>query len=100
MKHFFTLLFTIIVLTSNAQFKWAISNDGLSSIHSWSIKTDALGNVYTVGNFEGSVDFDPGPATNIHTTSVYNNKNIFIQKLDSNGNLLWVNTYGSNSYYQ
>ena len=29
----------------------------------YSITTDAAGNIYTAGSFEGSVDFDPGIGT-------------------------------------
>jgi hypothetical protein len=52
------------------------------------IVNDADGNIYTVGHFGSTVDFDPGPAeVNLTDES---NDDIFIQKSDSEGNLIWV----------
>jgi FG-GAP-like repeat/FG-GAP repeat len=56
------------------------------------VTTDLLGNVYTIGAFQGKVDFDPSAngrdLTNVSTSS--NAADMFIRKQDSNGNLLWV----------
>jgi hypothetical protein len=52
---------------------------------------DAQGNIYIVGYFAGSVDFDPGPGTNVLTNQ---QTNAFVQKLDTNYNLLWVRSFG------
>ena len=49
---------------------------------------DNLGNVYTTGSFQGTVDFDPGTGT-YELTSV-GETDIFISKLDANGNFLWA----------
>ncbi|OFY95659.1 MAG: hypothetical protein A3K10_10175 [Bacteroidetes bacterium RIFCSPLOWO2_12_FULL_31_6] len=69
---------------------WAVSMSGNVSNSIWqSITTDAFGNVYTLGNFDGTIDFNPGAGVN-NITSTGND--VFIQKLNSNGNLLWVKT--------
>jgi hypothetical protein len=52
-------------------------------------------NIYTAGCFTGSVDFDPGPGTsNLSSVSGCitqpNEGDLFISKLDSAGNFLWV----------
>lgn len=60
-----------------------------------SIKVDASGNVYIVGNFAGTVDFDPS-ANNVNLTSEGNN-DIFIAKYDNNGNYSWAKHFGGNS---
>lgn len=47
------------------------------------------------GAFWGTVDFDPGPGTNNITAVGMND--IFICKLNSTGDLLWIKTIGSSS---
>lgn len=53
---------------------------------------DDEGNKYICGKFEGTHDFDPGPGV-VEPISIGND--IYIMKLDSNNNLLWVNSYGT-----
>ncbi|WNJ18316.1 T9SS type A sorting domain-containing protein [Pontibacter sp. G13] len=58
-----------------------------------SMATDASGNVYVVGYFTGTMDFDPGPSTyNITTASGFPTPttNGFLLKLDPQGNFLWA----------
>ena len=57
---------------------------------------DAFGNVYAVGGFRDSADFDPGPGIFNLTSNGFND--IFIQKLDSAGNLKWVKQIGGTGY--
>ena len=56
-----------------------------------SIDLDDLGNVYSMGSFSGTFDFDPGPISNI-LTSV--NWNVYISKLDIDGNYLMAARLG------
>ncbi|MBK8328932.1 MAG: hypothetical protein IPL09_05550 [Bacteroidetes bacterium] len=57
-----------------------------------SIITDASCNIYLTGGFNGTADFDPGPGVLNVTASGY--RDTYIIKLDSNGNLIWVNHSG------
>lgn len=60
------------------------------------ITTDPQGNAIRCGIFQGCVDFDPSPARRIINAS-RGPGDIFIQKSDSLGNLVWVVTLGNNS---
>jgi hypothetical protein len=58
------------------------------------IATDNAGNVYTVGRFILTSDFDPGPDEFL-LTAFSGTGDVFIQKLDSDGNFIWAKSiYG------
>jgi hypothetical protein len=70
---------------------WAKSFGGTSFDIGYAITVDASGNIYTTGVFDGTVDLDPGPGVDSHT-SAWND--CFVQKLDAAGNLLWAKSFG------
>src|SRR5687768_2963338 len=76
-------------------FRWATQVPATYFSESRAMAVDADGNVIIVGIFEGSTDLDPGPGVYNVTTSVAQQWNTFIQKLDSNGNFLWGGTLAS-----
>jgi len=77
---------------ASGNFVWAKSMGGTWYDSGYSIAIDALGNVYTTGEFDGTVDFDPGAGTFNLTSSGYGD--IFISKLDSSGNFVWAKKMG------
>lgn len=80
-------------LDANGNFVWAKQFGGNGVNRGVAVLPDASGNVYVAGYFDGTVDFDPGPATyNITSNGQYD---IFIVKLDGNGNLIWAKTVGA-----
>jgi len=83
-------------LDANGDFLWAKQMGGASHDQGHSITVDALGNIYTTGVFFGTVDFDPGAGVSNLTSNGY--QDIFIQKLDANGNFLWVRQMGGAEY--
>lgn len=99
MKKRILLLSTVLIsglslnnALAQISYAWAKKNTGAQ-------KERVLGNFggtkglnYNTGYFEGTVDFDPGSAT-LNLTSA-GNTDIYIQKLDPNGNLLWVRRMG------
>jgi len=82
-------------LDAAGNFLWAKSMGGSYEDRGHSITVNAAGNVYTTGQFWGTVDFDPGSGT-YNLTSV-GSFDIFVQKLDAAGNLLWAKSMGGSS---
>lgn len=81
---------------ANAQtptFDWAKSFGGVTDNHGNSIAVDDFGNIYTTGNFIGTVDFNPGTGT-FNITSSGSFDNVFISKLDATGNFVWAKSIG------
>ncbi len=61
-----------------------------------SVAVDGSGNVYSTGQFEGMVDFDPGEGTATLSGGEYSNKgSVFLSKLDSSGNYVWAKQFGT-----
>ncbi|MBK6986131.1 MAG: SBBP repeat-containing protein [Bacteroidetes bacterium] len=73
-------------------FTWAKNMGGTSNDYGYSVAVDASGNVYTTGTFEGTADFDPGVGT--FTLTSTGTADIFISKLDANGNFVWAKGIG------
>jgi hypothetical protein len=68
---------------------WARQFGGSASVVGEDVAVDANDNVYTVGFFLGTVDFDPGPGT-FNLTAVGGTWNTYVCVLDSGGNFVWA----------
>jgi hypothetical protein len=73
-------------LDSSGNIVWAKRLGGTSSDSGRSIAVDSSGNVYTTGNFQGTVDFDPG-AGEANLTS-FGSNDVFVLKLTPSGESL------------
>ncbi len=62
------------------------------------IAMDGSDNIYVVGYFANTVDFDPGAGTADLTSN--GSKDIFIAKYDSSGNYVWAKQIGGTSFDQ
>lgn len=92
-----SLILTVLSTNSFGQnFEWAKQIGGADWDEGTSIKTDQNNNVYTVGLFSGTVDFDPSIGV-FNLTSV-GEKDAFICKLDAAGNFIWAKQYGDNAF--
>ena len=89
------ILFICSICVTAQNFSWAKSfgENGTTVVSS---AMDASGNVYLMGNYSGTADFDPGPG--VYTLSAVAYTDIFILKLDAAGNLLWAKTIGGGDY--
>ncbi|HXB31439.1 MAG TPA: gliding motility-associated C-terminal domain-containing protein [Puia sp.] len=56
------------------------------------ITVDNAGNVYTTGLFSNTADFDPGAG--VYDQTALGNKDLFLLKLDQNGNFIWAEDLG------
>jgi hypothetical protein len=90
----------ILKLNANGDYVYAKNIGGFNYCVGRSIAIDAMGNLYATGSFSDTVDFDPGagifnliaPRSNQFVAS---DPDIFILKLDSSGNFIWAQNFGS-----
>jgi len=78
----------ICKLDVNGNFVWAKSLGGSGNDIARSITVDGSGNVYTTGFFTDTADFDPGANVSLMVSG--GNTDMFMSKLDANGNFVWA----------
>ena len=78
---------------TDASYDWTITYGGTGSDYGFEIITDASENLYVVGRFENTVDFDPGAGTDSHTSA--GETDGYISKFNSSGTHQWTRTFGS-----
>jgi hypothetical protein len=79
-------------LDANGNFAWAVQLGGSGTSYGQSLAVDVLGNVYTVGNYSSDIDADPGPG--VFTLNSNGQFEMYISKLDANGNFVWARSIG------
>ncbi len=85
-------------LDASGKFIWAKRMGGTSGNEaSQSFVLDASGNVYTIGGFAGTADFDPG--TSAYNLTSYGSNDVFVSKLDVDGKFVWAKQLGG-AYYE
>jgi hypothetical protein len=90
-----SFLIGLVVMGEAQNFEWANSMGAGGNDAGAAMTIDASGNIYVAGGFSGTTDFDPSANTfNLTSTG---GSDVFIQKLDPNGNLIWVRVFGSTS---
>jgi hypothetical protein len=89
----------ILKLTDAGNYVWAKQLGGAgSATQSKAITIDNSGASYATGTFDGTVDFDPNAGTG-NLSAISGASNVFISKLDINGNYVWAKTVGG-SYFE
>lgn len=93
-----TLDIFVSKLDASGNFLWAKSLGGTGRDEPYALDVDNLGNVYTTGGFNDTVDFDPGvSAFNL----VSSGTEIFVSKLNASGNFVFAKHFegGVGDYY-
>lgn len=85
----------ILKLDALGNFLWAASVGGAFNEEAHSVSTDASDNVYVIGSFGGTIDFDPSAGTYDLTSS--GARDVFLLKLDSQGSFLWASSMGGST---
>lgn len=86
----------VLKLDRNGLFKWARSFGDGGLVNVEDMKLDDQGNIYTTGYFYNDADFDPGADT-FELFNPFSNRDIFVSKLDANGDFVWAVSAGSRS---
>jgi hypothetical protein len=88
----------VLKLSSAGNFVWADVFQASQWSHSkaGSLGVDAANNVYVMGTFDDTVDFDPSKKK--LTLSTPGDADIFVAKLNSAGSLMWARSMGSNQH--
>lgn len=79
----------IFKLNASGDFIWAKQFGDSSFVECNDLVLDSDGNIYITGSFLGPIDFDPNSGIS-EMVSTYGGRDIFIQKIDGNGNLMWA----------
>lgn len=83
-------------LDPNGNLIWGKAFSGNLAVVARTIATDVEGNIYLSGNFKGTTDFDPGPG--VFTLTSNGQIDIFIVKLNGNGDFVWAKALSSPSF--
>jgi gliding motility-associated-like protein len=88
----------VLKLDREGNFAWARQMKGNNEGVGMSIAADAVGGIFTVANFTGTVDFDPGPGA-FNLVSHNGLSNVAISKMDIDGNFIWAKQFVGGSQW-
>ncbi|MCE1167580.1 MAG: T9SS type A sorting domain-containing protein [Sphingobacteriia bacterium] len=84
----------ILKLSPDGDFVWARSSEitaAQNGVYVYSVACNSVGDLYLTGSFWGTVDFDPSELAYMFSAS---GGEVFLWKLDANGNFIWVKGFG------
>ncbi len=85
----------VVKFDQSGNFQWVQTLGGVYKDIGLAIEVDTAGNVYVLGSYEGTVDFDPGPG--VIGFSAYG-EDLFLTKYSPDGQYLWTGTWTGSEY--
>ncbi len=92
---FVILLISLTTIAQVPAVDWVYTFGGKATEAIIASDMDSQGNIINVGVFRDTTDFDQGPGVD-QRISFPGKVQMFIQKIDAQGNHLWVRTFGGN----
>jgi hypothetical protein len=81
----------VLALSASGNYAWAKPMTTTGSCIGYAITTSPSGAVYVTGGFSGTVDFDPGIGTDLHTSNAFD---AYYLKFDASGNYQYAASFG------
>jgi hypothetical protein len=81
--------------STNGDLIWARSWGGTQADQVYGVVVSPSGTVFSSGQFGGTVDFDPGPGTDMHTSN--GAADVFLSKISKDGDFIGAYTWGGGS---
>jgi len=85
----------LLKLDSNGVFLWVKTFGGSINDYGYGISLDNYNNIILTGTFKNLVDFDPSANFDYHYSN--GGVDVFVNKFNSQGNVLWTKTFGGSS---
>lgn len=86
---------TLSKFDANGRLLWARTWGGKGRDVAYGVAADGAGNVYVVGAYRQTVDFDPDPArAETRTSNHPSENNVYLSKFAPDGTFQWVRTWG------
>lgn len=86
----------IVKYSNDGKFLWSGSIGGSSTSDVKDVVVDSENNVFLIGNFYSTVDFDPGPG--VYSLSSNGVNDVYVLKLNAFGDFVWAKTFGGTSH--
>jgi hypothetical protein len=82
-------------LNADGSYAWTAALTGRGSIQLTGLAVTPAGGVVAVGNYQDTIDLDPGPGSNAHFTLTVDQTDAFAVELAANGTFAWGGTFAS-----
>jgi len=85
----------VVKLNTSGTYVWARQFGGSDNDDGLDVAVDASGNIFVIGSFTGTADFDPD--TGIANMTSLGNYDAYVVKLNSTGTYAWARQFGGSS---